>query len=368
MAEFNKWIRKTHPHYFFEQSNTVRRTVTRPTVQPVDARYQKELNNFVNPNTQKKIQSNPRDFILQVNNITAYDMMKATRTDKRKFQADVARLMSSGGGNINIASMTMSKENMFMPQVVIVISGNLLQQLGGEGTTRGGIVNLSSGARVMVIPQEAYVEKPSAQNPVGVLRPDAIEVLAHEAGHLAQARPSEGETKYRQMNTGDIDPELAHILKEVDLPYELGTRFGFVKNINSKNTLSQIAKNVVDRSLAPLVDVFVETLPDDEMERMLALINLREFATNLSRNREFVQSLAKYNMEWQTFQNYIIAPFYNAVTNYNENINQFFGYVNFIKQKEPANYKKLIEKLRYAYPRVAAAQPYGGRSQEREMA
>ncbi len=299
-----------------------------------------------------------RDIVRQIINVRPFDLMSAGRQDPKKFQADVAKLLPAIGSDDN--AMIMRKQNLMQPHRVIILDDSAVEKITNDSSVQGFVANFPN-ERILFVPASGYEKLPDASNPIGIMNQKGKASLAHEAGHLAQNKP----TQFHQNSGGSVEDEEQ---KYIGLPDEIGTRLGFLKNINSKDTLKQIANQGIDERFMPVIDSMIDSLPEDEIQRFEILINLPE----LSKIMVFNNPVVKKNFSNANAYNFFVNNIYKKVmSNIYEkdfNIQQLMSHLFYLKNKSPRKYQEMLNSIRYAYPRVAAGKPYGGEDQERQIA
>lgn len=351
MKFFKEWIKNTYPEYFLEQIN--------PSLQQISANdlafLQRGGLNF-----------NANDILRKIVNITPYNLMSITRHDPQKYQADVAKLEPSAGKENE--EMIMQKQYLNKPHVLIVVKDDAIARLTNDPDVEGFVANMPNNERIIVIPASGYDKLPDNTNIYGVMNQKGKNSLAHEAGHLAQKKPSEF------LSTSESDPNASaekaqeEYQKYLGLPYEVGTRLGFLKNINSKSTLKSMAVRGIDRNMVPMVNLMIDALPDDEIQRFELLLSIPELGKVMVQNNPEIMNKFKSREEFAGFiQNVYMKVLHNLFKT-DDNIKQLMDHVFYIRNKQPQKYKQLIQSLRYAYPRVAVGQQYGDKSRQGEMA
>lgn len=339
MENFKEWINRIYPEYFCEQSSS-------PSFKNVDARDIKLLNSA-------GLSFNPNDILRQIVNVKPYDLMSATRHDPAKFQSDVAKMQSPGSQE---NEMIMLKQNMSKPHRVLVVTDQSVQKVTGESDVDGFIANLPNNERILVVPQSGYDRLPDNNNILGVMNQKGKSSMAHEAGHLAQNKPN----KFANQNMSQMD--------YIGLPDEVGTRLGFLKNINSKETLKRLGSKGFDQNTIQYINSMINALPDDEAQRFETIIDLTKLFEVTVRNNKEITSILNTRELFSNFVKNVFQKFISNVFYSDYNIKQLVEYIASIKKNDPTKYQNLIKNLKYAYPRVALGGPEETKSQERQMA
>ena len=188
--------------------------------------------------------------------------------------------------------------------------------------------------------RSSFSTLPSSQYPLGLLTDHGQQILAHEAGHAAQVGNRSPNTNDQQYQKRD---------------QEIGTRLAKLKNINTKQTLFNLVQKAnLEHSNFPLYAIKV--LPDNEMERFKALLIKPQWLN-------YLKSAKKSTVTDDQFVYHYINPAIQALSEHDSDIGDLF------KAVEKSNgFDGMVQKLIYAYDRVAKGNTENQGDQERQMA
>lgn len=324
MINFKGWISNTYPHYLKEDNNSFS---SNPQVVPAT---QEDVN---------YIKFNLRSILYKIVNVTPSDLLISNRDDPEKFQKDAANMKSTSPDKQT--RMTMSQGNMGKPVTIYVIDddGWNEQERRFNAPKQLAITRTTGNTPAIMLRRSLFRMAPSSEYPLGILTDQGKQVLAHEAGHAAQvgSQASAG----RNAEYQNRDPEI-------------GTRLAKLKNINTKKTLISLISSQSNGNKYALYAIKV--LPDDETERFKALLIKPQWLN-------YLKSAQKSEVTDDQFVYYYIDPAIQALSRHDPDIGDLFNTVG-----KSNGVDGMVEKLIYAYDRVAKGNTENQGDQERQMA
>ena len=325
MINFKGWICNTYPHYLKEDNNS---SSSNPQVVPAT---QEDVN---------YIKFDLGSILYKIINVTSSDLLSSNRDDPEKFQKDAANMKSTSPDKQT--RMTMSQGNMGKPVILYVIDDDGWDEKERifNAPKQLAITRTTGNTPAIMLRRSLFRMAPNSEYPLGILTDQGKQVLAHEAGHAAQvgSQASAG----RNAEYQNRDPEI-------------GTRLAKLKNINTKQTLSNLVQKAnLDPSKFALYAIKV--LPDDETERFKALLIKPQWLN-------YLKSAQKSTVTDDQFVYYYIDPAIQALSEHDPDIGDLFNTVG-----KSNGVDGIVEKLIYAYDRVAKGNTENQGDQERQMA
>jgi hypothetical protein len=326
MMNFKGWISNTYPHYLKEDNDSFSSKPQIVRATPQDAE------NLIFP---------LNDILYKIINVTPFDLLKTNRDDPEKFEKDAANMKSTSLDKQT--RMTMSQGNMNKPTTIFIVEDEAIDD-AMRRTERIGTIHAYTkqigNTSAIVMRRSSFSTLPSSQYPVGLLTDHGQQILAHEAGHAAQVGNRIPDTNAQQYQKRD---------------QEIGTRLAKLKNINTKQTLFNLVKkaNLEEVKYALYA---VKVLPDNEIERFKALLIKPQWLN-------YLKSAQKSPVTDEQFVRYYINPVIQALSEHDSDIGDLF------KTVERSNgVDGIVQKLIYAYDRVAKGNTEPQGNQERQMA
>jgi hypothetical protein len=323
MINFKGWISNAYPHYLREDNDSF-------SSKPQIVRATQEDVNY--------IKFDLGSILYKIINVTPFDLLSSNRDDPEKFQKDVANMKSTAQDKQT--RMTMSQGNMGKPVTLYVIDddGWNEKERRFQQPKQLAITRTTGDIPAIMMRRSLFRMAPSSEYPLGILTDQGKQALAHEAGHAAQVGSQESANRSAQYQNRDP---------------EIGTRLAKLKNINTKPTLFNLVKQANGDNYALYA---VKVLPDNETERFKALLIKPQWLN-------YLKSAQKSPVTDEQFVHYYINPVIQALSQHDPDIGDLF------KTVERSNgVDGIVQKLIYAYDRVAKGNTEPQGNQERQMA
>lgn len=359
---FSNWLLKRDGRLFAEQGNN--QGSTAKVVYPTPNDY----------NTLKRSQSmqnlRPNQYILQIKNISAFDLLNATRVDNTKFQNDYQNMQSTPEDKMTGLTMTKSKMQLKANQIAIIAD----EAMPNVGAGKVKAINVDFGGfNIIIMPRSLYASLPDQNNPMGVLTPDGRASLEHEAGHSAQPMQANAQSSLNINARGGNARE--DFLNYLNNHAEIGVRIAKFKNINSKQTLKQELLRGMERQQASMSALAIDALPDGEIERFLMFFNPQGWVKTIMNNQRIPK---QQNADANSIHSQYILPLYNNMKTNHEDVYQLllilsnkkaahFSSDENNKEQTLKTYKDFVELLKFGYDRVAQGNTNTS-GQDRQMA
>jgi hypothetical protein len=358
---FGNWLLKRDGRLFTEQGNNQRSTaiVGIPTAN--------DYKTLIKSQSMRSLQ--PNQYLLQIKNISAFDLLNATRVDKAKFQNDYQNMQSTPDDKMTGLTMTQDKMQSKANQIAIIADEAMPSV--GAGKVKGINVDFN-GFNIIIMPRSLYSVLPNQNNPMGVLTPDGRASLEHEAGHSAQPTPDNAQSSYNT-NAGGSDSE--RFLSYISTHPEIGVRIAKFKNINSKQTLKSELLRGMNPNQASMSALAIDALPDGEIERFLMFFNPQGWVKTIMNNQRISK---QQNADANSIHSQYILPLYNNMRANYQDLYQLllvlskkksdhFSSNENDKQQTLKTYKDFVELLKFGYDRVAKGNTNTS-GQDRQMA
>jgi hypothetical protein len=359
---FGNWLLKRDGRLFAEQGNNQQSTAM--VVTPNISDYNTLIKS---PSLQNTLR--PNQYILLIKNVSAFDLLNATRVDNAKFQNDYQSMQATPDNKITGLTMTPSAMQSKNSQIAIIADEAMPNVRGGR--VKAFIAKIGAN-NVIVMPRSLYSKLPDQNNPMGVLTPDGRESLEHEAGHSAQPAPANAQSSYNTRAGGNASEMF---LKYLNDHAEIGVRIAKFKNINSKQTLKSELLRGMESNQASMSALAIDALPDDEIERFLMFFNPQGWVKTIMSSPRIQK---QQNADANSIHSQYILPLYNNMRANYQDLYQLllvlskkksdhFSSGENDKQQTLKNYKDFVELLKFGYDRVAKGNTNTS-GQDRQMA
>lgn len=359
---FSNWLLKRDGRLFAEQGNNQGSTAI------VGVPNANDYNTLIRSRSMQNLR--PNQYILQIKNISAFDLLNATRVDNTKFQNDYQNMQSTPEDKMTGLTMTKSKMQSKANQIAIVAD----EAMPNVGAGKVKAINVDfGGSNIIIMPRSLYARLPDNSNPMGVLTPDGRASLEHEAGHSAQPVQANAQSSLNINARGGNARE--DFLNYISTHPEIGVRIAKFKNINSKETLKSELLRGMDQNQASMSALAIDALPDGETERFLMFFNPQGWVKTIMNNQRIPK---QQNADANSIHSQYILPLYN---NMRANYQDVYQLLLILSNKKAAHfssgendkeqtlktYKDFVELLKFGYDRVAQGNTNTS-GQDRQMA
>ena len=359
---FSNWLLKRDGRLFAEQGNNQGSTAR------VGVPNANDYNTLIRSRSMQNLR--PNQYILQIKNISAFDLLNATRVDNAKFQNDLRNMQPTPDNKIT--GLTMTQNAMQSKNTQIAIIADEAMPRVGVGKVKAFIAKIGAN-NVIVMPRTAYSKLPEQSNPMGVLTPDGRASLEHESGHAAQSEPENAKSTFNTNARGGNAKD--DFLNYISTHPEIGVRIAKFKNINSKETLKSELLRGMDPNQASMSALAIDALPDGETERFLMFFNPQGWVKTIMNNQRITK---QQNADANSIHSQYILPLYN---NMRANYQDVYQLLLILSNKKAAHfssgendkeqtlktYKDFVELLKFGYDRVAQGNTNTS-GQDRQMA